>query len=60
MNGYQTAMIGKIHLNGRMQGFDHWDVLPGQGKYNDPDFLSESGKSRAEGCVTDVITDKAL
>ncbi|MCK4565388.1 MAG: sulfatase-like hydrolase/transferase, partial [Verrucomicrobia bacterium] len=29
-NGYQTVMIGKIHLPGKMQGFDYWEVLPGQ------------------------------
>ena len=28
--GYQTAMIGKIHLDGIPQGFDHWAILPGQ------------------------------
>ncbi len=59
-NGYQTAMIGKIHLNGAMQGFDYWDVLPGQGKYNNPVFISEKGKEKNEGYVTDVITDKTL
>ena len=25
-SGYQTAMIGKIHLKGAMQGFDYWEV----------------------------------
>ena len=35
-NGYQTVMVGKIHLNGKMQGVDYWEVLPGQGKYFDP------------------------
>ena len=35
-NGYQTAMIGKIHLRGNMQGFNYWEVLPGQGKYWNP------------------------
>ena len=59
-NGYQTAMIGKIHLNGAMQGFDYWDVLPGQGKYNNPDFISEKGKEKNIGYVSDVITDKTL
>lgn len=59
-NGYQTAMIGKIHLNGAMQGFDYWDVLPGQGKYNNPDFISAEGKEKNKGYVTDVITDKTL
>tara|TARA_B110000879_G_scaffold64355_1_gene90554 strand:- start:8533 stop:10038 length:1506 start_codon:yes stop_codon:yes gene_type:complete len=58
--GYETAMIGKIHLNGKMQGFDYWDVLPGQGKYNNPDFISEKGKTKHTGYVTDVITDKTL
>ena len=29
--GYQTAMIGKIHLDGIPQGFDHWAILaPGR------------------------------
>ena len=31
--GYQTAMIGKIHLRGLPQGFDYSAVLPGQGHY---------------------------
>ena len=29
--GYQTALIGKIHLRGLPQGFDYSAVLPGQG-----------------------------
>jgi arylsulfatase A-like enzyme len=59
-NGYQTAMIGKIHLPGKMQGFDYWEVLPGQGKYNNPDFITEKGKTQYKGYTTDIITDKAL
>ena len=59
-NGYQTAMIGKIHLNGSMQGFDYWEVLPGQGKYLNPDFISEKGKTKYQGHSTDIITDRAL
>lgn len=59
-SGYQTVMVGKIHLNGSMQGFDYWDVLPGQGLYDDPVFISEKGRSQESGYVTDVITDKAL
>ena len=59
-NGYQTIMVGKIHLNGQMQGFDYWEVLPGQGKYYDPDFVTEAGKTKHTGYVTDIITDKAL
>ena len=59
-NGYQTAMIGKIHLDGEMQGFDYWDVLVGQGEYIDPDFKSINGITKATGYVSDVITDKAI
>jgi arylsulfatase A-like enzyme len=59
-SGYQTAMIGKIHLNGKMQGFDYWEVLPGQGKYYNPTFITAEGKTQYKGYVTDIITDKAL
>jgi len=60
-NGYQTAMIGKIHLDGNMQGFDYWEVLPGQGKYYNPDFVTEEGKTSYKGeYVSDVITNRAL
>ena len=58
--GYQTALIGKIHLDGALQGFDYWDVLPGQGQYNDPYFISATGKTKSVGYVTDIITDKSL
>jgi arylsulfatase A-like enzyme len=59
-NGYQTAMIGKIHLSGKMQGFDHWEVLPGQGDYYQPYFRDKDGHHMEQGYVTDIITDKSL
>lgn len=60
-NGYQTAMIGKIHLDGEMQGFDYWEVLPGQGKYYHPEFITEDGVTEYKSqYVTEVITDRAL
>ena len=58
--GYQTAIIGKWHLVSDPVGFDHWMVLPGQGQYYNPDFLTPEGKVRIEGYVTDVTTDLAL
>ncbi|MAT69049.1 MAG: sulfatase [Planctomycetaceae bacterium] len=58
--GYQTAMIGKWHLGSEPTGFDHWDILPGQGKYYRPDFLSPAGKREEPGYVTDVITRLTL
>ena len=59
-HGYQTAMIGKIHLNGAMQGFDYWEVLPGQGRYTNPQFITAEGKTQYEGHSTDIVTDRAL
>ena len=60
-NGYQTAIIGKIHLDGAMQGFDYWEVLPGQGVYWNPTFITAEGKTKYQGKhSTDVITDRAL
>jgi arylsulfatase A-like enzyme len=59
-HGYQTAMIGKIHLDGKMQGFDYWEVLPGQGSYYQPVFISEEGEKQYEGYVADIITEKSI
>jgi len=58
--GYSTAMIGKWHLKTDPTGFDHWEVLPGQGHYYQPDFLTPEGKHQREGYVTEVTTDLAL
>jgi arylsulfatase A-like enzyme len=58
--GYSTAMIGKWHLKTDPTGFDHWEVLPGQGSYYNPDFRTAQGKKRHEGYVTDLTTDLAL
>lgn len=58
--GYTTAMIGKWHLGSDPTGFDHWDILPGQGNYYNPDFITPEGRHREEGYVTELITDKCL
>ena len=31
--GYQTALIGKWHLESDPTGFDFWEILHGQGVY---------------------------
>ncbi len=59
-NGYQTALVGKIHLDGLPQGFDYSMVLPGQGHYYNPDFLVNGEKKRFEGYVTDITTEYTL
>ena len=58
--GYETAIIGKWHLKTDPTGFDHWDILPGQGHYYNPDFITPGGRVQETGYVTDIITDKAL
>lgn len=58
--GYQTAMIGKWHLNSEPQGFDFWSILIGQGEYYSPEFIENGEHIREAGYVTDVITDKAI
>ena len=59
-SGYQTAMIGKWHLKSNPQGFDYWDVLPGQGMYYNPFMLSKAGRRKVNGYCTDIVTDLAL
>lgn len=58
--GYRTALIGKWHLKVDPTGFDHWDVLPGQGHYYNPEFISAGGTRQIEGYNTDIVTDLAL
>jgi hypothetical protein len=43
--GYQTAWIGKLHLGSKLQGFDYYSVVPGQGQYYNPDFIGMDGKT---------------
>ena len=59
--GYETALFGKWHLESLPQGFDRWEIVPGQGDYYNPDFIVESGDTvRVHGYLTDLITDKSL
>lgn len=60
-NNYQTAWIGKWHLQSLPNGFDFWRVLPDQGNYFQPDFINMKGDTtRYKGYVTNLISDFAL
>ncbi|MCC2685202.1 MAG: sulfatase, partial [Paenibacillaceae bacterium] len=63
-SGYQTAMIGKWHLghggNFDPTGFDYWSVVPGQGRYIDPEFIDNGTKKTIPGYVTTITTDLSL
>lgn len=59
--GYQTAMFGKLHFGNNPKGFDQFKILPGQGSYYNPDFITKNeGEIKVEGYVTDIITDMTL
>lgn len=58
--GYETAMIGKWHLHSNPQGFNYWQILPGQGEYYNPRFITKDGRVAKEGYCTDIVTDLAL
>ncbi len=58
--GYSTALIGKWHLGSDPTGFDHWNILPGQGIYYNPDMIRMGKKEKQAGYVTDIITDLSI
>lgn len=66
--GYETAIIGKWHLKSEPTGFDHYNVMPGHGRFYDC-WFKEKGKTWRdgvaggeviEGYLTDVITDLSI
>lgn len=59
--GYQTALFGKLHFGNSPKGFDEFKILPGQGTYYNPDFITKKeGHITVKGYTTDIITDMTL
>ncbi|MBX2876532.1 MAG: sulfatase [Saprospiraceae bacterium] len=65
--GYETAIIGKWHLKQQPSGFDHFLVLPGQGRYDDPILKTAAdwedknqGGKVYPGYSADVIGDHSV
>ncbi len=63
--GYQTALIGKWHLGTDPQGFDYWNILPGQGEYLNPKLRVMGTKPKEfrvfkDQYSEDVITNDSI
>ncbi len=58
--GYFTAVIGKWHLGSDPSGFDHWNILPGQGVYVNPTLYEKDGSTVYKGYATDIIADLTI
>ena len=59
-SGYSTAVVGKWHLVTDPVGFDHWQILPGQGAYYNPPMIRNGEKIKESGYTTDIITDRSI
>ncbi|WNJ20386.1 sulfatase [Pontibacter sp. G13] len=58
--GYETAMFGKLHFGNNPKGVDDFMILPGQGNYLNPKFITPEGDTTILGYMTDVITDLTI
>ena len=61
--GYQTAIMGKWHLQIEPKGFDYYKILKNQGDYYNPEFTVKGDYGhyvREEGYATTLITDYAI
>lgn len=59
-NGFETAVIGKWHLNTLPEGFDYYKILDDQGEYNNPDFITKDTTTQEMGYVTELITESTI
>ncbi|MCB9849304.1 MAG: sulfatase [Phycisphaerales bacterium] len=58
--GYQTALIGKWHLMGEPQIFDHAESLIGQGTYYNPTIITDGERIKYTGYTSHIVTDRAI
>ena len=56
--GYQTALVGKWHLESLPTGFNYWEIVPGQGDYYNPRFITmQNDTIEKQGYLTNLITE---
>ena len=59
--GYETAIVGKWHLESLPTGFDFWEIVPGQGDYYNPNFITmQNDTIQRHGYLTNLITDLSI
>ncbi|MCW5962557.1 MAG: sulfatase [Bryobacterales bacterium] len=70
--GYRTAFLGKWHMgdsqlagdgqdsDNPQPGFHHWISFKGQGVYTDPVLNYNGDRRKAEGYITDILTQEAV
>ena len=64
--GYESAIVGKWHLENEPASFDYYAVLPGQGKYHNPEFIVQGenewpeNRIQTTGHSSDNITDLTI
>ncbi|MFO7973347.1 MAG: sulfatase-like hydrolase/transferase [Candidatus Hydrogenedentota bacterium] len=61
--GYATAWVGKWHQApkaGPRPGFDYWLSFRGQGRYMNPELNQNGQDFKAEGYMTDILTEYAV
>jgi arylsulfatase A-like enzyme len=61
--GYQTAVVGKWHMQCEPKGFDYYCVLWDQGHYYNPEFKTKETNGeyvKEEGYATNLITGHSI
>ena len=58
--GYQTAVIGKWHLETLPQGYNYHEILIGQGPYYNPQMIRNGERVKHTGYTTEIITQLTL
>lgn len=61
--GYQTAVVGKWHMQCEPKGFDFYHILWDQGEYYNPEFRSPDSNGKyikEEGYATILTTDHSI